>query len=111
MDSISAFARGEANRHKELMVFDWHKAVELIKESNAKEAYAGLHGDWEWTGGRILVDGNPDKNSYTYLASTWATPEIEIDGIKYDCYKMQNEVPKWGSETKWPESALKMLEN
>ncbi len=109
MDSISAFMMGIANRGRELMVFDWHKAVELIKEHKAVDASAGLQGDWEYTGGQILVDGKPDKESYTYLASTWATPEIEIGGEKYDCYKLQSEVPNWGSGTKWPESALKML--
>ena len=109
MDTMEAFAMGNANRNKELMVFDWHKATKLIKERNATEASAGLSGDWEWTGGNIFSDGKPDTESYTYLASTWATPEIEIDGEVIDCFIMQNESHGWGCDTKWPESALALL--
>lgn len=57
----------------------------------------------------ILEDGKPCTNSYTYLASTWATPQIEIDGEFIDCYRMESEVPGWDSGTKWPESALAIL--
>lgn len=109
MDSLSAFAMGEANRGRELKVFDWDKAARLIKEHKAQEASAGLSGDWGWTGGSIFVDGKIDTDSYTYLASTWATPEVEVDGIIYDCYKMQSETDGWDSDTKWPPSAVKIL--
>jgi hypothetical protein len=109
MDTMQAFAMGEANRGKELKVFDWDKAATLIEKSGYKDASAGLAGDWEWTGGEIFTDGKPDMESYTYLASTWATPEIEIDGMRYDCFKMQRDTPGWDSKTKWPESALKIL--
>jgi len=102
MDTMSAFANGQANRGKELMVFDWHKAAKLIKESGAKEASAGLAGDWEYTGGTILEDGKP-MNGGAYLASTWATPEIEIYGVTQDCYIMQSEQPTWDAKTNWPE--------
>ena len=109
MDSFRAFAKGEANRGRPLMVFDWDKAARLIRERGAKEASAGLSGDWEWTGGEILVDGKPHHEAYTYLASTWATPELDIDGDRVDCFRMETEVPGWGSSTKWPESALAIL--
>ena len=109
MDTLSAFAMGQANRGKEMKVFDWDKATRLILERGATEAEAGLEGDWGWTGGPILEDGNPCMDSYTYLASTWATPQIEIDGEFIDCYRMESEVPGWDSGTKWPESALVIL--
>lgn len=109
MDTFTAFARGSANRDKELMVFDWDRAAEIIKERQPKYASAGLAGDWEWTGGTIFEDGREIIDNYAYLASTWATPELNIDGEIYDCYKMQSEVPEWNSSTKWPESALKIL--
>lgn len=109
MDTMMAFAMGEANRNKELMVFDWDKAARMIKESGCKEAHAGLRSDWEWTGGCIFYDGKPYKDDYTFLASTWATPEIDINDEIYPCYKMESETPGWGSDTKWPESALKIL--
>lgn len=112
MDTMTAFAMGEVNRGKELMVFDWEKAARLIKERNAREASAGLSGDWEYTGGDILQDGKPipREETYTYLASTWATPELEIDGEIIPCYRMQSETPNWDSDTFWPEEARNILE-
>ena len=113
MNSIMAFVMGEANRGKSLMVFDWNKAAKIIKERNATTASAGLFGDWEWTGGSILENGKPNKESYTYLASTWATPELKIDGETIDCFLMEKDVPEeWGdnfSAIKWPDSALREL--
>lgn len=111
MDSMSAFAKGMANRGKEEMVFDWDKAAQLIKEKGATSASAGLSGDWEWTGDEILTNGRPvpEGDSWVFLASTWATPELEIDGEVIDCYRMQGETDGWDAETYWPESALKIL--
>ena len=111
MDTLSAFAKGESNRGKPLMVFDWDRAAKLIKESGAKTASAGLDGDWEWTGGCILSDGKPDMESYTYLASTWATPQICLgdEGVEQECWKWQSDTPEWNQQTKWPESALAIL--
>jgi hypothetical protein len=111
MDSMVAFARGQANKGKEPMVFDWAKAARLIKERQPKLAGAGLSGDWEWTGGPIYADGKPvpKTETYTYLASTWATPELELDGESVDCFVMQSERPDWNSGTYWPEEALAIL--
>jgi len=112
MDTIAAFAMGQANRHREPMVFDWMKAAKLIKERGATEASAGLSGDWEWTGGEILADGKPvpKELTYTYLASTWATPQLDIGGEVIDCFVMKSEYPSWDSDTYWPAEALVALE-
>lgn len=109
MNTMQAFAMGEANRGKEEMVFDWDEAARLIKESGCTDAYAGLRDDWEYTGGMIFDDGQPYYGGYTFLASTWAVPELEIDGKLIPCYKMQSETPGWDSDTKWPDSALAIL--
>ena len=111
MDSLMAFAMGQANRGREPMVFDWDKAAMIIKERGAMSASAGLSGDWEYTGGEILEDGKPvpKEDTYVYLASTWATPELSIDGDLIDCFKMAGETDGWDSDTYWPESALKIL--
>jgi hypothetical protein len=115
MDTLSAFARGEANRGKDLMVFDWDKAARYIKENNILDASAGLSGDWEWTGGEILRNGKPvpREDTYTYLASTWATPKLDADDDMINCYIMKSDVPEeWGTNYAsiyWPESALKIL--
>lgn len=100
---------GEANRHRPRMVFDWEKAARLINERNATVARAGLSGDWEWTGGVIFSNGMPNKNSGAYLASTWATPELEIDGERVACFRMIADTPGWDAGTTWPESALALL--
>jgi hypothetical protein len=111
MDSLSAFARGDAARAvgAKLKVFDWDKAASIIKEKKAEEASAGLEHDWDWTGGDIFRDGKPYKGDYTFLASVWATPQLEIDGEYIDCWKHEEETPGWNSDTKWPKSALEIL--
>lgn len=111
MDSMTAFAMGQANRNKELMVFDWDKCATLIKERKPKVVSAGLSGDWECTGGTIWENDAivPRENTYTFLASTWATPEIDIDGEVIECYKMKSETDGWDAGTYYPESALTIL--
>ena len=69
MDSLRAFLMGDLNRGRGLMVFDWDKAAEIIKRFNPECAFAGLRGDWEWTGGCIYSDGKPVMDAYTYLSS------------------------------------------
>lgn len=111
MDTLSAFAMGQAYRGKPMMVFDWNKAAALIVEHKATAASAGLSGDWEWTGGSILTDGKPtpEGDTYTYLASPWATPELEIDGDFINCFVMEEAANGWDAKTYWPESALAIL--
>lgn len=111
MNTALAFIQGELHRDCDLMVFDWDKAAQIIRERQAQEASAGLSGDWECTGGQILEGGKPiDKEDiYTYLASTWATPELEIDGEIIPCFKLQKDTPGWNSSTFWPESARMVL--
>ena len=109
MNTWAAFVMGEANRGKELMVFDWDKAARLIRERKPECASAGLRSDWEYTGGTIYEDGKPVMDDYTYLASTWAVPELDVDGDIVECFRMEHEVPKWNSDTKWPQSALDIL--
>ena len=108
MDTLSAFSMGMANRGNRLKVFDWVKAAQLIKERQPSLAGAGLSGDWEWTGGEIFRDGKPiaKEETYTYLASTWATPELEMDGYVVDCWCYTDE---WDSGTYWPEEALAII--
>jgi hypothetical protein len=93
-----------------MMVFDWAKAARLIAERKPKEASAGLEGDWEWTGGLIYADGAPvpQEETYVYLASTWATPELYLDGDVIDCFVMEPDT-EWRSGTYWPPEALRIL--
>lgn len=109
MNSIQAFYMGMTTRRNEPKVFDWEKAAKIIKEKNPETVIAGLQGDLEYTSGIIWEDGKPVTDSYTYLASTWATPIIILDGQEIDCFKMKHEVPKWDANTKWPKSALDII--
>lgn len=92
-------------------VFDWDKAAKIIAKKMPKEASAGLSNDWEWTGGTIFSDGRPvpKKETYVYLASIWATPELNINGKIIECWKYQDETPNWNADTYWPDSALEIL--
>lgn len=108
MDTLFAFAMGEMNRGRELKVFDWDKAARLIKERKPEVAEAGLQNDFEWTGDTIWENGKPVKKCCTYLASTWATPILVMDGDEIPCYVMEHET-KWDEDTKWPKSALEIV--
>lgn len=108
MNTLSAFMMGYANGHKDPMVFDWDKAAQIISERGAKEAHAGLKGDWKLTGGCILRDGRPVRDSYTYLSSTWATPALRIGSDEIECFRMKKDC-EWDHGTKWPKSALSIL--
>lgn len=109
MDTLRAFANGRASRDRELMVFDWRKAAEIIRDRQPAYAAAGLESDWEWTGGTIYENGAPASEGGTYLSSTWAVPELEIDDERFPCWRPQSEVPEWGSDTFWPDEALAIL--
>lgn len=112
MDTLSAFARGEASRGNPLKVFDWDKAAAILANGRVRDASAGLEGDWEWTGGEILRDGKPvpADDTYTYLASTWATPQLLIAGeCCVPCWRDEDDAPGWDSGTYWPDSALAIL--
>jgi hypothetical protein len=110
MDSLTAFAFGQAHRNDPARVFDWDRAAALIREREPREASAGLGGDWEWTGGSIWRDGAPvpRDETYTYLSSTWATPELDLDGEVIDCW-VWRDGSGWDSDTYWPDSALAIL--
>ena len=109
MDSFYAFAMGEANRGKEHMVFDWYKVVRMIIKEKPDVCCAGLRNDWEWTGGCIYNKGKIVKDNYMWLSSTWAVPELNIDGKIVPCFKMESETPGWSHATCWPESAKRIL--
>lgn len=110
MNTLLAGIMGMATRGRDLMVFDWDKAAQIILETDAKYAAAGLRDDWEYTGDTIYRDGQPVNDADTYLSSTWAVPELEVNGDIIPCYKMASEVPGWDAKTLWPASALAILE-
>ena len=109
MDTLQAIAINNSTPDGNEKVFDWDKAAKIIKERKPETASAGLAEDWFWTGGTIYENGKPVKNEYTFLASRWATPVLILDGEEIDCYQPKG-YHGWNEDTKWPESALKILE-
>lgn len=112
MDNLNAFAMGMANRGKPTRVFDWVGAAKLIVERKPDVVSAGLAMDWEYTGGVIYrSDGVYDKWDIVglYLESTWAVPEIDIDGDVSPCWVWTDKSPGWGADTFWPEEARAVL--
>lgn len=104
-------------------VFDWDKAATIIKEHLEQHpdllAEAGLQGDWKYTGGVIFRDGEPVKDDYTYLYSTWATPTLILswDGeeqLEVECslpYGEGEEETRFNESSKWDEISLNILNN
>ena len=96
--------------------FDWDRAAEIIKEKltlypNLK-AEAGLHGDWDYTGGVIFENGKPTNKYYTYLQSNWATPTLilEVEGeeiLELGCFTDVDE--RFNADTKWDKQSLEIL--
>lgn len=93
---------------KDMMVFDWDKAARLIAERKPQIAMAGLRGDWKNTGGMIYEDGKLITDKYTYLASPWAIPELDMDGETVACFRFASQTPRWDAHTKWPKSAVEI---
>ena len=93
---------------KDMMVFDWDKAARLIAERKPQIAMAGLRGDWKNTGGMIYEDGKLITDKYTYLASPWAIPELDMDGETVACFRFASQTPRWHAHTKWPKSAVEI---
>ena len=109
MDTFAAYGRSLAAKGEPFMVFDWDKAARLIAERRPREASAGLSGDWEYTGGAIYRDGTIDRESYTYLSSNWAHPELDMDGDVVECWRFERDTPGWDAHTKWPDSAVAIV--
>lgn len=112
-DAIFELAAIKRKANSKMKVFDWHKAVRIIKKYNIKNASAGLAEDWSYTGDVILKNGKPittDDDTYTYLASVWATPVLLIEGTNegIECWCWDDHC-EWSAETNWPESALKLF--
>lgn len=113
MDTLSAIGLNSAaqRRGARARVFDWNEAARRIVATGVTEAAAGLGQDWEYTGGDILLNGNPVPRevTYTYLMSNWAVPELDLDGAVEPCWIYEDESPGWDDSTYWPESALAIL--
>jgi hypothetical protein len=110
MNTMLAFAMGQATCNEKLMIFDWMEAAKIILDRNAEYAEAGLAGDWGYTGGTIWNNHNIDVDSYTYLASTWAIPSIKINDEYIPCFVYEGET-EYDAHTKWPTDALSVIES
>lgn len=104
--TVGAFLRGMFARGDVPRTFDWMKAAKIIAETRPGTAYAGLAEDWGYTGGLIYEDGKPvpEKDTYVYLTSNWATPILVLDDDEeIECWRYGD-----GSNY-WPEGAVAEL--
>lgn len=107
---------GRIHRDSPSRVFDWVWAAALIRDrcldGNLKVASAGLQDDWEYTGGKIFENGSPvpAEETYTFLSSTWAIPELCLDGDIFECWIWAKDSPGWDAGTYWPPESLAILQ-
>ena len=99
-----------------LKVFDWYKAAQLTRYLGATRATAALQGDWERPEAvvEILRDGKPafwTALEFDLLASRSSTPELNIDGRIFACYRLQRNTLGWHGKTCWPIRALEIFES
>jgi len=110
IDVMGRVKRAELSKGNVPKVFDWDKAAQIIKSRNISNASAGLQGDLSATCGDILEEGVIPEEGYAYLMSTWAIPVLIINPYtveeeEIECWRWLTDVPYWGSDTFWPDSA------
>lgn len=91
-------------------VFDWVKAAQLILERQPTQAAAGLSEDWFRTADDIYLNGKMLTDADAYLVSLWATPAIEMDGVREACYLEEQDKGKAGRKVVWPPEARAILD-
>ena len=103
MESMLAFTQTCINKDKPKMFFDWKKAIEIIKEKRPQQAKAGLRDDWEYSGIIIYRNGKfiDREDIFINLSSTFATPELYVDGKIIECfyYKEETFTPQENKKT------------
>lgn len=78
----------ELNRRKK--VFDWDKALKIIKEKKPRVARAGLAENWVWTYETICFNGQIIAKSPICLESEWGTPILRLDDENdIECYVIE----------------------
>ena len=108
VDAFAGYAMAKAARAAGEVgkVFDWDTAARILRDRKATNACAYLEGDYEWTVGDILIDGEITTEGRAYLFSLWATPILEIDGKPIEYWVPGDDPREWDSGTHWPESAV-----
>lgn len=56
------------------------KTIILLQATKDSEVAFGIREDWSGTASDLIEQAQ--------LWSSWGTPCVEIDGVKYDCYKI-----------------------
>jgi len=91
--------------------FNWPEAARLIRAYQTLyperdcTVVAGLYEDWFSTADTIYENGAPKLDTCAYLVSNWATPVLEIDRRRYDCF-----ISDGIESDRWPQEALDILE-
>lgn len=100
------FSRGEIDKKRCDMTFDWELAARLIKNAHPFIAHATLEDSWNLVH-RVIYQGGFHVYSET-VHSDRKRPMIVIDGGEpIPCFKMEYDTN--GMEP-WPKEALEILE-
>lgn len=80
-------------------MYDYKKAIKIMKKNGAEKAKLGMLEDWRWTADEVTIpELEKMKNGVSKImgieGSCWATPVLEIDNdgkVKsFDCYYEDN---------------------
>jgi len=85
--------RDEAIKSGDRMkMYDYNKAIKRIKEVKPREASLGMLEDWCYTAeviyekGKFVFDLSKKPMIAGIRGSIWATPTLEMDGVKEECW-------------------------
>ena len=101
-----------AAKSKTINVFNFSKAVQIIKTNKIHNASFGLDGDWKDSNDICLKNGQAVTDHDAYLNSTWAIPTL-IDndtGKEYPCYTVEDK-DTFVTRLNWNEEEIDKLNN
>ena len=101
-----------ASKSKKINVFDYTKAVSIIKTNKIKNASFGLDGDWKDSNSVCLKNGQAIESADAYLNSTWAIPTLVDNdtGKEYPCYTVEDK-DTYVTRLGWNDEEIERLNN
>lgn len=79
---------------------NWKKVQQIVDKNPNSVIYAGLQEDWNNTSGLIFARGEY-YDGYVYVASSWATPIVDVDGEEIECWTYEKTKEGSGRPSWW----------
>jgi hypothetical protein len=106
MDMDYETARNQASDEIRYITFDWEKAATIIRDRRARNATAGLQGDWDATNVVIYRNGDIVRHPSVRLTTQSYVPILVLDdNTERPCWRVGED---FGEQ--WPDGALSILE-